>query len=198
MRLQSTASMISLSPGFCRRRVGGSCRRSFIWWLFRLNRFLDVHRTNNVAQHVGKCDDSQQSTLFTALSFFLLEAYRSINGYIEDKQESKLQTSPSTTTRRCTRRFLISCRSVPIESEAVQITTPGKSGERWFRASAIVKSRDWYAPRRTRVCTSDRFKIDSIAQGRILTMTSTVSYKLTTTPFSSIMGTAEMPRSENM
>ena len=29
-------------------------------------------------------------------------------------------------------------------------------------------------------------------------MTSTVSYKLTTTPFSSIMGTAEMPRSENM
>jgi hypothetical protein len=45
---------------------------------------------------------------------------------------------------------------VPIESDAVHITTPGKSGERWFRASAIVKSRAWYAPRRTSVCTSNQ------------------------------------------
>jgi hypothetical protein len=35
---------------------------------------FDVHRTNAVVQHVGKCDDSQQSTLFTTLSFFLVEA----------------------------------------------------------------------------------------------------------------------------
>jgi hypothetical protein len=35
---------------------------------------LDVHRTNDIAQHVGKCDDSQQSAFFTAFSFFPLEA----------------------------------------------------------------------------------------------------------------------------
>jgi hypothetical protein len=45
-----------------------------------------------------------------------------------------------------------------MESDAVHMTTPGKSGERWLRASAIVKSRDWYAPRRTRVYESVRFK----------------------------------------
>ena len=66
------------------------------------------------------------------------------------RKEWKL-TSPSTTTNLCTRRFLMSCRSVPRESEALQITTPGKSVERSFNASLIVRSRDWYAPRRTSV-----------------------------------------------
>jgi hypothetical protein len=66
----STASMISLSPRLCRSR-GGYSRRSSIWWLFQLNRFLGVHRPK---QRVGKCDNSPHSTLFTALSSFLLEA----------------------------------------------------------------------------------------------------------------------------
>jgi hypothetical protein len=44
-----------------------------MWWLF-LSRLWDVHRTNDIAQHVGKCDNPQQSTLLTALSFFPLEA----------------------------------------------------------------------------------------------------------------------------
>lgn len=53
---------------------------------------------------------------------------------------AEIRTSPSTTTSRWTRRFLMSCINVPRESDAVQTTTPGKSGDRWFRASDIVKS----------------------------------------------------------
>ena len=115
----STASMISLSLGLCRSR-GGYCRRSSIWWLFQLNRFLGVHRPK---QHVGMCDNFPHSTLFTAL---LSPSWRhwSINRYYQEKQVSKLQTSPSTTTRRCTRRFLISCRDVPIELDTVQMYRP--------------------------------------------------------------------------
>ena len=41
---------------------------------------MDDHRSNNVAQHIGKCDDPQQSAFFATLSFFFLLA--SINQWI--------------------------------------------------------------------------------------------------------------------
>ena len=57
---------------FC-RRCGRCRRRRPIGWLLRgLNRLLDDHRSNNVAQHIGKCDDPQQSAFFATLSFFFL------------------------------------------------------------------------------------------------------------------------------
>lgn len=47
-----------------------------------------------------------------------------------EEQHRSIRTSPSTTTSLCTRRFLMSCIRVPRESDAVHMTTPGKSGER--------------------------------------------------------------------
>ena len=70
---------------------------------------------------------------------------------MRETREGEGLTSPSTTTSLCTRRRLMSCMSVPSESAAVQMTTPGKSGERWSSASAMVRSSDWYAPSRTSV-----------------------------------------------
>ena len=35
---------------------------------------MDVHRTNDIAQHIGKCDNPQQSAFLTTFSFFLLKA----------------------------------------------------------------------------------------------------------------------------
>lgn len=46
--------------------------------------------------------------------------------------------------------------------------------------------------------SDDAMRIRPLGNGLLLTMTSTVSYKLTTTPFSSTIGTADMLLSENI
>src|SRR6266702_4191969 len=108
----------------CQRR-----RQWPTWWFFRgLDRFLNIHFPNNVAQDVGESNNAQQPAFFTTLSFFLLTLL--VHTSLVTTNPPNSLTSPSTTTRRCTRRFLMSCKRVPMESDAVQITTPGKSGER--------------------------------------------------------------------
>jgi hypothetical protein len=113
-------------------------------------------------------------------------------------------SSPSTTTSRCTRRCLIRSSNDAKESEGVQVMTPGKSADLCFKASLILKSRDWNAPERTSVYGTrgnDAVSIlgrESKQQGNGRTITSTVSYISTTIPSSSTIGTALMPRSLNI
>ena len=61
----------------------------------------------------------------------------------------------------------------------------------------MLRSRDWYAPFRTRVCWRQRPRRWHATRG-VLTITSTVSYRFSTLPSSSSTGTAEIPCSENM
>lgn len=107
---------------------------------------------------------------------------------------------PSTMTSRCILRIRIKWNTEARESSGVHVTTPAKSADRLASACAMVKSKSWYAPMRTRVCQGEEAvsQACSAADLKVLTMTSTVSYRLMTLPCESTIGTAEIPSSENM
>lgn len=107
---------------------------------------------------------------------------------------------PATTIRRCTRLILINEKIEDRVSLGEQVTTPSNWTERNLSASPIVKSSAVCAP----FCTSFYPGISLYSTispcicRQSLTMTSTVSYRLMTLPLPSTIGTALIPRSENM